>query len=140
MDVISKEEFDSQRGIDEQRDDGDSDLVFPLDLQEPSTKPEVTAASTKPATEEPRQPHQERSVERGGREMSPSKGSSNIRPKKGKWEKRARFYPVPVKQDSPTKVCVHVTQLCVNIRSVDDVILHVEIAAYDRSVCLYAIV
>lgn len=108
MDVISKEEFDSQRGID------DSDLVFPLDLQEPSTKPETTAMSNKPATEEARKSHQEKSVERGGRETSPSKGSGS-RPKKGRWEKRARFYPVPVKQDSPTKVCMHVAQVCVDM-------------------------
>ena len=106
MDVISKEEFDSQRGTDEQRDDlGDSDLVFPLDLQEPSTKAESVPAIGKPVPEEPKQqPHQERErAGERGREASPSKGGAS-RSKKGKWEKRARFYPVPCKQESPTKV------------------------------------
>ena len=111
MDVISKEEFDSQRGADEQRDDlGDSDLVFPLDLQEPTIKAESAPAVGKPVSEEPKQkqPPQERERERAGergRETSPSKGGAS-RSKKGKWEKRARFYPVPCKQESPTKVCL----------------------------------
>ena len=111
VDVISKEEFDSQRGVDEQRDDlGDSDLVFPLDLQEPTTKAESAPAAAvvgKPVSEEPKQkpPHErERGGERG-RETSPFKGGAS-RSKKGRWEKRARFYPVPCKQESPTKVCM----------------------------------
>lgn len=109
MDVISKEEFDSQRGADEHRDDlgdlGDSDLVFPLDLQEPSVKTESVPAAGKPVPEEPKQqPQHERERSGGrGRETSPSKGGAS-RSKKGKWEKRARFYPVPCKQESPTKV------------------------------------
>lgn len=110
MDVISKEEFDSQRGgADEQREDlSDSDLVFPLDLQEPTTKAAESApAAGKPMSEEPKQKRpqeRERGAERG-RETSPSKGGGASRSKKGKWEKRARFYPVPCKQESPTKVC-----------------------------------
>ena len=114
MDVISKEEFDSQRGADEQRDDlGDSDLVFPLDLQEPTTKAESAPAIGKLVSEEPKQKQpqeRERAGERG-RETSPSKGGAS-RSKKGKCEKRARFYPVPCKQESPTKVC-----LCIHIHS-----------------------
>lgn len=114
MDVITKEEFDSQRGVEEQREDADSDLVFPLDLQEPSTKPETTTAvPAKPASEEVRQPHKEKVGEKGWREASPSKGGGS-RSKRGRWEKRARFYPVPVKQESPTKVCVHATCVWVN--------------------------
>jgi hypothetical protein len=110
VDVISKEEFDSQRGgADEQRDDlGDSDLVFPLDLQEPTTKvAESAPVIEKPVSEEPKRKHpheRERAAERG-RETSPFKGGGASRPKKGRWEKRARFYPVPCKQESPTKVC-----------------------------------
>ena len=111
MDVISKEEFDSQRGgADEQREDlGDTDLVFPLDLQEPATKAAESApAAGKPVSEEPKQKRpqeRERGAERW-RETSPSKGGGGAsRSKKGKWEKRARFYPVPCKQESPTKVC-----------------------------------
>ena len=110
MDVISKEEFDSQRGgADEPRDDlGDSDLVFPLDLQEPTTKAESAAAVAKPVSEEPKQKRpqeRERAAGERGRETSPSKGGAS-RSKKGKWEKRARFYPLPCKQESPTKVCL----------------------------------
>ena len=120
VDIITKEEFDSQRGIEDQRDDlgdlADSDLVFPLDLQEPVTKPAVpSSAPVKPPTEETKtQQREERSGERG-RETSPSKGGSG-RPKKGRWEKRARFYPVPLKQDSPAKVCLLAT-LCVYMYS-----------------------
>lgn len=119
MDVISKEEFDSQRGVEEQRDDpladlGDSDLVFPIDLQEPATKADSAPATAtkKPASEEPKayqqRHHQERAGGERGRETSPSKGVGASRPKRGRWEKRARFYPVPCKQETPTKVCLYV--------------------------------
>ena len=106
--MITKEEFDSQRGVEEQREDsGDTELVFPLDLQEPV----VTAPSSvkPPPTEVPKQPRpQEKSVERA-RDTSPAKGGSS-RSKRGKGERRARFYPVPVKQESPNKVCVVIFQ------------------------------
>ena len=111
VDVITKEEFDSQRGVEEPREDvgdpGDSDLVFALDLQEPATVPETASVSVKPAPSSEETRTHQRSAERA-RETSPSKGGSG-RSKKGRWEKRARFYPVPVKQESPTKVCIVTT-------------------------------
>ena len=126
MDVISKEEFDSQRGTDEQRDDladlGDSDLVFPLDLQEPGTKAAESAPLPgKPVPEETKQQQQQERAGGRGRETSPSKGGAS-RSKRGKWEKRARFYPVPLKQESPTKV-----RLCVTIESISLCTMHAQV-------------
>ena len=109
VDVITKEEFDSQRGVEDQRaeDTGDTELVFSLDLQEPSAAVAPPASAKPPVEVTTKQPRkEERPVERA-RETSPAKGGSGGggHSKRGRWERRARFYPVPVKQESPSKVC-----------------------------------
>ena len=110
VDVITKEEFDSQRGVEDQRaeDAGDTELVFSLDLQEPSAAVAPPTSAKPPVEVTTKQPHkEERPIERA-RETSPAKGSSGGgggHSRRGRWEKRARFYPVPVKQESPSKVC-----------------------------------
>ena len=106
MDVITKEQFDSQRGGIE-----DTDLVFPIDIQD-STKPDQSppppaAAPSKPTSSQV-------GVEERGREFkqkterestaSHVKGGSPHRHQSRKGEKRARFYPVLPKKESPVKV------------------------------------
>ncbi len=71
VDVISQEEFDSQRGA-----ETDSDLVFSLDTEDTPT----------PTTES----------------LTPPKTPS----REGKEKMRPRFYPVPYKQETPSKVCI----------------------------------
>ncbi|XP_064404181.1 la-related protein 1B-like isoform X2 [Halichondria panicea] len=68
VDVISQEEFDSQRGA-----ETDSDLVFSLDTEDTPT----------PTTES----------------LTPPKTPS----REGKEKMRPRFYPVPYKQETPSK-------------------------------------
>ena len=97
MDVISKAEFNSQRGIEEYVD-ADSDLVFDLDQDEaPSTaKLDHTRSSEQ---------ERGRVTEREGRGKSPAKGSPSPHThQRRRNEKRARFYPVLNKQHSPSKV------------------------------------
>ena len=116
MDVISQEEFDSQRGIDDKESDqSDSDLVFSLDLQDTSKEPApptISVTVTKDTSQTiPKQTSDSKEKKpRVTRSVSPSKtpaqGGSSGRSKKE--EKLARFYPVPNKQDSPSKVSVHV--------------------------------
>ncbi len=72
MDVISQEEFDSQRGT-----ESESDLVFSFDTEE-TTPFQPAEVVTSPKT--------------------PSRSD--------KEKKLARFYPVPFKQETPSKVCV----------------------------------
>ena len=101
--MISKAEFDCQRGSEEQDAEGDGDLVFgPLD-QEEAAPPSVAKPEQRPSGQDRRG----RGQEREGRGKSPSKGSASpySRPRrKVKPEKRARFYPVLNKHESPSKV------------------------------------
>lgn len=71
VDVISQEEFDSQRGV-----ETESDLVFSLETEE-TTPTQPAEVPTTPKT--PSQSNKEKNL--------------------------ARFYPVPFKQDTPSKVC-----------------------------------
>lgn len=109
MDVISQEEFDSQRGI--ESDQSDSDLVFSLDLQDTGKEsaPQTTSATVTKDTSQmtPKQASDSKETKPSeARSVSPSKtparGGSRGMSKKA--EKQARFYPVPNKQDSPSKV------------------------------------
>lgn len=97
VDVISKAEFNSQRGIEEYVD-ADSDLVFDLDQDE---------APSAAKLDHTRSSEQERGcvTEREGRGKSPAKGSPSLYThQRRRNEKRARFYPVLNKQHSPSKV------------------------------------
>lgn len=111
MDVISKAEFDSQRGSEEKDAEGDGELVFgPLD-QEETPPPPTTTKSEQAQQRLPEQEveagHRGRGQEREGRGKSPSKGSASPysrQRRKDKSERRARFYPVLNKHDSPSEV------------------------------------
>lgn len=95
MDVISQEEFDSQRGLDDKDgDQSDSDLVFSLDLQEAS-KESVLPSVTKDTT-----PKQSKETPK----LKPILKTPSRQKEQSKEEKLARFYPVPCKLDSPSKV------------------------------------
>ena len=86
VDVISQEEFDSQRGVEEKESDqSDSDLVFSLDLQDKDPPPSASTEQPQPTAQAPA--------------STPSRGGGR------KEEKLARFYPVPYKQDTPSEVC-----------------------------------
>jgi len=111
LDVITKEEFDSKRGGTEEPS-ADSEMVFPLDLPEsgktegsgvPVKHSPATAAATTPVVQ-----GGEREVgKRDGHSVSPSKvpaQSAKRKSSREKPEKRARFYPLPNKQESPAKV------------------------------------
>lgn len=108
VDVISKEEFDNQRGTEEPREmeSADSEMVFALDLPE-TGKSEVAAVS---------KPREGEKKGEGGR-VSPSKAhpqppkvekeekGENKRGKRPlKPEKKARFYPLPDKKESSEQV------------------------------------
>ena len=104
MDVISQEEFDSQRGVESEPADGD--MVFALEL------PPEGATAAKPSAAA------EREVEGGARRQEeeskpPAVTQPERQPKADhrgqqtkKPEKRARFYPVPNKKESQEKVGV----------------------------------
>lgn len=111
LDVISKAEFDSQRGSEGELE-AESDLVFgPLDQEDVAAAPSAAAAPAKleeQRSAEPEAGHRGRVQDGEGRRKL-SSNSSPTRPthqrrKKDRTEKRARFYPVLNKQDSPSKV------------------------------------
>ena len=102
VDVISQEEFDSQRGETDEPT-AENEMVFPLDLPEP-VKTEGSGVAVKP-------PPVVQGGEREGGEVecavSHSKDLAQPKKdtkKKSSREKRARFYPLPNKQELPTKV------------------------------------
>lgn len=102
VDVISQEEFDSQRGVESEPADGD--MVFALEL------PPEGATAAKPSAAA------EREVEGGARRQEeeskpPAVTQPERQPKADhrgqqtkKPEKRARFYPVPNKKESQEKL------------------------------------
>ena len=102
VDVISQEEFDSQRGVDSEPADGD--MVFALDLP-----PEGTPA-TKPSAAEKEVEGGAKELEGGAKQLSKPRPEQQPkveeRQKTKRPEKRARFYPVLNKQDSQEKVGV----------------------------------
>lgn len=130
VDLISQEEFDSQKGVEERTEreaSADSDLVFALDLPEGGkpvqpvhpvpTAPTTTSVPTKPHPPASSQKEGERGGGRETREHSPSKHRAH--PRSGPAEtaatgrgksraeradKRARFYPVPNKPQVPQQV------------------------------------
>ena len=111
LDVISKEEFDSKRGGTEEPS-ADSEMVFPLDLPD-SGKTESSKVSVKhsPTTAAAMTPVAQGGEREGGkrdqRSASPSKvlaQSMKGKSSREKPEKRARFYPLPNKQESLAKV------------------------------------
>lgn len=104
MDLISKAEFDSQRGGSAEQDleGSDGDLVFgPLDQDEgappppPPPPPQAAKAEQRPALVDRRG--------KGERSQNKSSSSPHAHQRRRK-EKRARFYPVPNKQESSSKV------------------------------------
>lgn len=114
VDVISKEEFDSQRG---ETDEPlvENEMVFPLDLPEHGKTegsgvavkpPPVTAATTTTSVV----PGGEREGEEvecpalHSKDVAQPKKETKKKSSREKPEKRARFYPLPNKQESPTKV------------------------------------
>ena len=108
VDVISKAEFDCQRGLEDLDLEGDGDLVFgPLD-QDEATSPTNSSKSDQPIK---RPEHRGRACDSEGLEemshskvSSPSTGSPHARQRRKRSEKRARFYPVLNKQKSPGKM------------------------------------
>ena len=102
VDVISKAEFDSQRGSEDRELDleADSDLVFgPLDQDDAGAAPGGSAAPAK------REGAGQRSADQEVGKLSADVQSYQPRRKRDRSEKRARFYPVLKKQpDSPSKV------------------------------------
>ena len=111
VDIISKEEFDSQRG----ETDEATEMVFPLDLPDPGKTegsgvavkpPPVTAATTTTSVV----PGGEREGEEvecpapHSKDMAQPRKETKKKSSREKPEKRARFYPLPNKQGSPTKV------------------------------------
>jgi len=109
VDVISKAEFDSQR---EQDPEADNDLVFgPLD-QEEVAPPINSSKSEQPmrTASEKEVGHRGRGRDREKKERALSQGSplphTQQRRRKEKSEKRARFYPLPNKQGTHSKVSV----------------------------------
>ncbi len=128
--VISQEEFDSQRGA-EERVEGeppvDSDMFFALDLPDgkpvhpvANTTPTISITTSVPLKPPPPPVSSRKEGERvggggrEGRESSPSKqraqpmagaaGTAMAGKGKSRSEKRARFYPVPNKQEAPPQV------------------------------------
>ena len=106
--IISKAEFDSQRGADDFETDGD--LVFgPLDQDEAAapTSASKSDSSLKKSSATSDHPLRGRRREREGHDRgspSPSKGSPHSHQRRKKFDRRARFYPVLNKQESPSKV------------------------------------
>ena len=102
--MISKAEFDSQRGVDELDQEGDGDLVFgPLDQEEASvmaTPPppaqSLAGDAPKPDQRPPEQDQRGRGKEREGRKKASSTGSLT-QPRRSR-DRSERFYPVPNKQ------------------------------------------
>ena len=113
VDVISKAEFDSQRGSEDREMDAEADLVFgPLDEQD-----DVATAAASKASEQraaPAEQQEDRAKSSGSQDNDKDKDKDNRerlpsggrRKKDVKSEKRARFYPVLNKQESPSKVCM----------------------------------
>ena len=105
--MISQEEFDSQRGVDSEP--VDADMVFALDLPpEGGGAPKPSAAEKEVVDGGAKRREEE---EEGGKlparpqpEQLPK--AEERRPQAKKPEKRARFYPVPNKQESQEKVGV----------------------------------
>ena len=119
--MISKEEFDSQRGETHEPDFAESDVLFPLDPVEPTPaatgtvdgggggKPEAPPSQPSPTATGDTAAMTSRRQEGGGA-RSRRTPSPNKAPKKkplGKVEQRARFYALPEKQPSPAKVSGH---------------------------------
>lgn len=111
VDVISQEEFDSQRGETDEPT-AENEMVFPLDLPEPVKTegsgvaikpPPVTAATTTTSVVQggEREGEEVRCAVSHSKDLAQPKKDMK---KKSSREKRARFYPLPNKQESPTKV------------------------------------
>lgn len=127
MDVISKAEFDSQRGSEdgELELEADSDLVFgPLDQEDVGAAPGGAAAPAKLEVAAQRSADQEAGHGKLSANGSSSRPASCPR-RKDRSEKRARFYPVLNKQgDSPSKVgkmgrvqVLHINFVCTSLVS-----------------------
>ena len=105
VDVISKAEFDSQRGSEDREVDVEADLVFgPLDEQDDvATASKASEQRAAPAEQQEARAKSSRPQDKDKdvRERLPPGGR---RKKNVKSEKRARFYPVLNKQESPSKV------------------------------------
>ena len=114
VDVISKEEFDSQRG---ETDEPlvENEMVFPLDLPEPgkaegsgvAVKPSPVTAATTTTSVVPggeREGEEVKCPAPHSKDTTQPRKEAKKKSSREKPEKRARFYPLPNKQESPTKV------------------------------------
>ena len=99
VDVISQEEFDSQRGETDEPT-AENEMVFPLDLPEP-VKTEGSGVAVKPLPVVQGGEREEECAVSHSKDLAQPKKDTK---KKSSREKRARFYPLPNKQELPTKV------------------------------------
>lgn len=106
--MISQAEFDSQRGSEEQ--ESDSDLVFgPLDQDEPvsansntTTNTTTTSMATSSKSEQLSAPAAESDRRHGQeRQAAAAAASKSSELRRKKVDKKARFYPVLNKKETP---------------------------------------
>lgn len=105
--MVSKAEFDSQRGSEDREQETDNDLVFgPLDQEDVAAAPGSAAPAKLEAVAAQRSAGLESELTGAPVKLS-ANGSSSCpthQRRKDRLDRQARFYPVLNKMDSPSKV------------------------------------